>query len=219
MPRIPIDYSKTLIYKLVHKDDLENENIYIGSTTDFRRRKNQHKNNCYNPNSKTYNRKVYEQIRENDGWDTWVMVEIEKFPCTDKREADARERYWCEYFKSELNMVLPGRTIQEWRETNKEKIKTKRDQEYADNIEKHHKEQKIYRDELGGRDKMMKYRQNHNEELIEYNKRKYEKNREKILEQLKIKNNKRVTCECGLILSQGGLSRHKRNTCTLLQVA
>ena len=95
MPRTPIDNSKTLIYKLVHKDDLENKNIYIGSTTDFRRRKNAHKTTCTNPKSKPYNNKVYQQIRENDGWDTWVMVEIEKFPCTDKREADARERYWC----------------------------------------------------------------------------------------------------------------------------
>ena len=204
MPRTPIDYSKTLIYKLVHKDDLENKNIYIGSTTDFRRRKSQHKETCNNPNSMSYEFKLYQNIRANDGWNEWVMIEIEKFACTDKREAAARERYWCEHYNSELNMQVPGRTKKEW---------------YNDNIEKFHKEQKIYRDELGGREKMMKYRQNHNEELIEYNKRKYEKNREKILEQLKIKNNKRVTCECGLILSQGGLSRHKRNTCTLLQVA
>ena len=46
MPRTPIDYSKTLIYKLVHKEDYDNENIYIGSTTDFVKRKNSHKSCC-----------------------------------------------------------------------------------------------------------------------------------------------------------------------------
>lgn len=30
MPRKTPDYSKTLIYKLVHKDDIDNENIYTG---------------------------------------------------------------------------------------------------------------------------------------------------------------------------------------------
>ena len=39
MPRTPIDYSKTLIYKLVKNDDYDNANVYVGSTTDFTRRK------------------------------------------------------------------------------------------------------------------------------------------------------------------------------------
>ena len=39
MPLTPIDYSKTQMYKLIHNDDINNENIYIGSTTNFRLRK------------------------------------------------------------------------------------------------------------------------------------------------------------------------------------
>ena len=46
MPKLPTDYSKTIIYKLVHNEDYDNANIYIGSTTDFIRRKNNHKNCC-----------------------------------------------------------------------------------------------------------------------------------------------------------------------------
>jgi hypothetical protein len=40
MPKVPIDYSNTTIHKLVHKTDNDNVNVYIGSTTDFIRRKN-----------------------------------------------------------------------------------------------------------------------------------------------------------------------------------
>jgi len=114
MPRTPIDYIKTLIYKLVHKDDMENINIYIGSTTDFKSRKTKQKSSCNNPNGKDYNLKVYKVICENGGWEEWVMIELQKFPCTDKREAHARERFWCEYYKSELNMQVPGTTRQEY---------------------------------------------------------------------------------------------------------
>ena len=57
MPKLPIDYSDTTIYKLVHKEDYDNANIYIGSTTDFIRRKNNHKNCCHNEKQKAHNDK------------------------------------------------------------------------------------------------------------------------------------------------------------------
>jgi hypothetical protein len=122
MPRLAIDYSKTVIYKLVHEDDYDNSNVYVGHTTDFIKRKNGHKTSCNNPNTKLYNTKVYKNIRDNGGWDAWKMVEIEKYPCKDEREASARERYYIELIKSNLNTKLPTRTMEEWRENNKEFI-------------------------------------------------------------------------------------------------
>ena len=61
-----IDYSNTIIYKLEHEDD--KKLFYVGSTTDFIRRKYCHKSRCNNTNSKEYNRKVYKMIRDNGGW-------------------------------------------------------------------------------------------------------------------------------------------------------
>ena len=189
MPRTAIDYSKTLIYKLVHKDDLENENVYVGSTTDFRRRKSQHKSNCNNVDSDSHYFKVYQNIRENDGWDEWVMLEIEKFPCTDKREACARERYWCEYYRSKLNTQLPGRTHNQWYkeyyQTHKEEIKTQKKKYNEENPEKR-----------------KEYRQNNAENINR-------KRREK----------EQITCECGKIMKVYSLPKHKRNNCKSLQVA
>ena len=94
MPKLPTDYSKTIIYKLVKNDDYDNVNIYIGSTTDFIRRKNNHKSNCCSEKSKEYNEKKYQYIRNNGGWGEWNMIEIQKYTCNDKREAEAREEYW-----------------------------------------------------------------------------------------------------------------------------
>ena len=39
MPKVPIDYSNTIIYKLVNKEDYDNANVYIGSTANFTQRR------------------------------------------------------------------------------------------------------------------------------------------------------------------------------------
>ena len=81
------DYSKTVIYKIQHED---NESlVYIGSTTDFTKRKCSHKSRCNNP--KVFNRKLYQMIRDNGGWDCFKMIQIKEFPCINKRQAEAEE--------------------------------------------------------------------------------------------------------------------------------
>ena len=113
MPKVPVDYSTTCIYKLTHKDDVDNENIYIGSTCNFVNRRYQHKHSCVKENDRHHKEPMYQYIRDNGGWNEWIMVEIEKYPCTDKREAETRERYWIEHYKSTLNKNIPTRTEKE----------------------------------------------------------------------------------------------------------
>jgi len=151
MPKIPTDYTKTIIYKLVHKEDFDNANIYIGSTTNFRQRKGAHKNCCNNENDKKYNQKNYQSIRNNGGWNEWNMIEIEKYPCNDKREAETKEEYWRTHFNAVLNSkaccsLTNNKTEYNkmYRETNKEKIAEK-DKKYRDkNKEKTAEYDKIY---------------------------------------------------------------------------
>lgn len=113
MPKKTIDYKKTIIYKIVCKN-LSIDGMYIGSTTDFYSRKKCHKSRCTNKQSLFYNYKIYSTIRENGGWENWEMLEIEKFPCADKREADTRERYWIEKLKAILNHNIPSRSKLEY---------------------------------------------------------------------------------------------------------
>ena len=70
MPRLNIDYSKIVIYKIVC-NDLNIPDCYVGSTTNFSRRKNGHKTACNNSNLKNHNLKIYLAIRANSGWDNW----------------------------------------------------------------------------------------------------------------------------------------------------
>ena len=150
-------YQNSVIYKLVHKNDQDNENIYIGSTTNFRGRKYQHKSDCNNIYSREYNRNVYQHIRENGGWNMWDIVAIENYPCNNKIELQIRERHHIETFKSKLNKMIPNRDKAEWYEDNKDENRKKRKE----------------------------YRENNKEKISNCKKNHYEKNKEKILEKCK----------------------------------
>jgi hypothetical protein len=39
------------------------------------------------------------------GWENFAMIEIEKFPCENNRQLEAREEYW----RKELHATLNGR--------------------------------------------------------------------------------------------------------------
>ena len=129
-------FENSVIYKIVHKDDQDNQMIYIGSTTNFRGRKYEHKGNCCNENKKEYNFYVYQYIRENGGWDEWEMIAIETYPCESKRDLEIRERYWIEKFKSKLNKIIPTRNKQEFYEKNKEQISEMNKEYYEANKER-----------------------------------------------------------------------------------
>ena len=106
MPKESINYENTVIYKIVCRD-LSVEDVYVGHTTNFAKRKNQHKKNCHNDKSKSYHLKIYETIRQNGGWNNWDMIEIEKFKCNDANEATARERFYYDKLQPSMNTIKP----------------------------------------------------------------------------------------------------------------
>jgi hypothetical protein len=144
MPKKAIDYSKIVIYKIVC-NDLNIKDVYVGSTTDFRKRKNQHKTNCCNVDGEKYNLKVYQMIRANGGWYNWTMIEIEKYTtCLDGNEARARERHWIELLSANMNIQVPGRLREEWDEANKDKIREQRKIWEETNKDKIREQRKIW---------------------------------------------------------------------------
>ena len=123
MPKNNINYSNTIIYKIVC-NDLNIKDLYIGFTTDFYNRKSSHKCNCNLENGKNYDLNIYKCIRANGGWNNWSMIEIEKFSCKDSLEARARERYWCEQLNATLNSNKPYITDNEIKEYKKNILET-----------------------------------------------------------------------------------------------
>ena len=123
MPKTAMDYSKCSIYKIEH---IENESlVYVGHTTNFSKRKGSHKSICKNENNKNYNLKVYQMIRDNGGFDMFKMIEVEKYPCKDKREAERREYEVMKELKANMNAIKSFLTEEERKEYNKEYFKEK----------------------------------------------------------------------------------------------
>ena len=122
MPKVPLNFQNTVIYKIVC-NDLNIEDVYVGHTTNFTKRKCHHKSNSTNQNGKKYELKLYKSIREHGGFENWSMIEIEKYPCNDLQEASKKERYYFELLNARLNMVNPSRSQKEYREMNKDKKK------------------------------------------------------------------------------------------------
>ena len=112
MPKTPIDYSKTHFYKIVCKDTSISD-FYLGHTTQFTKRKSQHKARCFNPDNPKHHYKLYQFIRDNGSWNNWEMVLIETRECESNLEARKIERQYYDDLKPSLNILEPLRTDEE----------------------------------------------------------------------------------------------------------
>ena len=94
--------------------------VYVGSTKSFRQRKTDHKKNCDN----LKDRKIYNTIRENGGWDNWRMVIIEDCGEITLTEARIKEEEHRVKLNGNLNMVKCHNPdyVKQYYKTNKEKL-------------------------------------------------------------------------------------------------
>ena len=189
MPKTPMDYSNCCIYKIEHieKDNL----VYVGHTTNFNKRKGEHKSCSKNENGKAFNFKLYQMIRDNGGWDNFKMIEVEKYPCKDKREAERREDEIMKELKAKMNTYKSYRTEEERKEWLKQyqKDNKKTIKQYCEN----------------NKPKIKQYLEINKERIREKGKEYYENNKNKISEQKKEK----TTCECGCKIVKFSLKRHQ----------
>jgi hypothetical protein len=106
MPKTDIDYSNTIIYKITCKSPDVNE-VYVGHTTNFVQRKFSHKQSCTNIKSPNHNFRLYQVIRQHNGWDNWNMEIVNFFNCKDSYEARQKEQEYFVLLKATLNSIEP----------------------------------------------------------------------------------------------------------------
>jgi len=166
------------IYKIVC-NDVSITDLYIGSTSNFRNRKYNHKDNCNNSNRKNYNVKIYQTIRENGGWDNWRMVILEEMIDTTKIQANIREEHYRLELGATLNSMCCGTGLtkqeynKEWYETNKEYHKEYQQTEqfkkyqtiyYQTNKDKINEKRRQYNKEYNKKETIKEYRRQYNKE-------------------------------------------------------
>jgi len=106
MPKVEIDYSNTIFYKIycVNPDITD---MYIGHTTNFVQRKYGHKQSCTNNKSRSYNCKLYNFIRDHGGWSNWIMEIIAFRNCDDQYAARKYEQEYFKEYNATLNSIEP----------------------------------------------------------------------------------------------------------------
>ena len=159
------NYNESKIYKICCRDT-SIEEIYIGSTVNFKNRKCQHKISCNNTNSKIHNLKIYQFIRDNGGWDNWDMILLEEVKVNSKLELHKKEREYIDLLKPSLNIQVPNQTRKEYQEDNKETLREKALKYYHTNKEK--RKEKITCDCGSVYGKRDKARHNKTKKHIEY---------------------------------------------------
>ena len=120
--------------------------VYVGKTVNIHNRLRQHKSNCTNINDSKYNSKVYTCIRENGGWEQWLMYIIDEGLFT-LEESKNIERKYIETYGT-LNIAIPNRSKEEyhilWNEYNKEHRQKYNQKNYQQNKDAIKLQKKLY---------------------------------------------------------------------------
>lgn len=128
MPKNNIDYSKSIIYKIYCKNEGVSD-LYVGRTTNFCLRRNQHKTSCKRQSTQY----LYTVINTIGGWDNWNIEIIEDYPCLNSVEANNREQYWINKLQASLNTQIKFDNTpdtdykKDWYFKNREKIRAQQE--------------------------------------------------------------------------------------------
>lgn len=164
-----------IIYKIICNDRNINDS-YIGATTKYKLRMEQHKHSCNHSN-----RKVYQSIRNNGGWNNWKIQILSVVPNWNiQRDYRLIEKAMIDLHKPNLNMNIPTRTTREYHKQFREKIKG-----YIRKYQLKHRE-RVKANNL-------KWREKNRKKLADISNEWYAKNKFKI----KQRNNTRFVCLCG----------------------
>ena len=124
MPKKTMDYSKGLIYTITTDDG-----VYVGSTTNFTKRKCSHKTKMSNETDKAYNFKLYKAMRASSSYE---IKPYKLFPCNSNLELVIEEERVRKELNANLNMIAcyddgtrQRETQKIYRETHKDEIAEK----------------------------------------------------------------------------------------------
>jgi hypothetical protein len=228
------DYSNGKIYRLVCNTTGKQ---YVGSTANpLYKRKSEHKKGYKMWLEGRHNYvSSYEVVKG----DNYEIVLVENYPCKDRNELNARERYWIETLEC-VNLLVPTRTASErpnyeqhkkeaveraskWYQEHKDYRKEYMKNYVEDNKEKLEEQKLAYREankEVIAK-KSKEWREANKEVLAEKRKEYWQTNRDALLEKQKeryytnrderlARQRVKVTCECGSEVGKGDVARHRR---------
>ena len=210
-------YEKGQIYKIV---DVGYNKCYIGSTCEGLKKRFERHRNCYKahkngrPNSFMSSFHLFDEF----GVESCKIEWIKDFACNSKKELEAEEGRIQQQTDC-VNKNVAGRTVQQYREDNKERIsanaKIYRTENYKD-LKQKRQENAEYIHQKGKEHYQANkeyYNQKHKEHYYknkeatnERHQKNYWANRDKVLANMAQK----INCGCGSVCRKGDKAKHER---------
>jgi hypothetical protein len=210
-----IDYTDKTLYDEVKYENgkiykvwtLLGTEIYIGSsaeTLDIRMSK--HRKDYKRWKAGKYNKITVFDIFDKYGFENCKIELIEKFPCKDKPELEAREGFFQRLSRDTMvNKIIVGRTRAEYNIDNAEALRKSRHQYYTDNAEASRQYYIDNKDQI--KTSKRQYRVENADRLCAASRQYYSDN----ADALNKKRSEKITCACGCIINHGGKARHLKS--------
>jgi hypothetical protein len=196
------NYQNGKIYKLVNT---EGTLTYIGSTCQsLAQRKAKHHSDfkCWKLGKRHYvsSYKIFEDDEEG-----CQIVLLEAVVCNNRNELEKRERYYIESNEC-VNKYRPTRTMKEWVDENKEKLKSYNQNYFQNNKNAIYEKRNTNECKEYMSNYLALYYHTNKEEILKQHREYRQQNKDKIL----ALNNRKVVCECGKTTSHGNSFAHKK---------
>jgi hypothetical protein len=182
------DYSNGKIYKIV---SFQTDKVYVGSTTSRLSKRLSEHISAYKYYEKYKKGRVITSF-EIVQYDDCDIVLLENFSCDSKEELHGRERHFIERMDC-VNKCIPTRTIKEYKEDHKDRLKKQNKLYKEANKETIKQNGKIYRE--------------NNKDIIREKKKQY---REANKDRLRAHKSKQCICPCGSTYTYCHQKRHFR---------
>ena len=225
MATSPDNYT-VYIYVISNSSDPYDENSYIGSTSDIKRRMKTHKSLC---NIGVHRKKLYDYIRKHGGWECFDYNIIHQQEVSSINEQFKIEQDHIDSWEPTLNdqkALVIGDYAEylknykhKWYMKNRDRELKKAKDAYAKNPDKKKKAAKEWREKNKERDTATRkaYRDSHKEEQKQLNKAWREKNKAEIkadkarkYQEQKAQGFIKIACDCGSTYKKGTKNRHEQ---------
>jgi hypothetical protein len=199
------DFSKGKVYKIEPVCDHDEGDIFIGSTTKdyLSQRMVQHRSNYKRWINAIGTQVSVFKIFDKYGCENCNIILLESVNANCYNELVSRESHYIRTLQC-VNKVIPNRTIEEYKEVNKERIKQIQLKYYNKNKETINEKSKQYNKE--NKDKIKKYYEENKDKSKKY----YEDNKARINEVKKVYEEKQYICDCGSVCVLHKKARHLR---------
>jgi hypothetical protein len=167
---MPVDFKQGKVYQIINEVD---DKVYVGSTCNPLSKRFASHRAAFKSKSKQFSSYFHRHARD-IGWGTMDIILLEDYPCRNRSELVARERYWIDYLEPELNTKPP--CLEGEAEANLKAYRSSaRYKQLARTSQK-----KIYETPTG-KAKKQQYYQEHKARKQEYGRQYYERNKEALL--------------------------------------